>query len=89
MSKIPRLADDREEAPFWDTHDSTETLNDTQPVEVNFIDARPPQVQISLRIDAEAVRQLKTVARCKGVGYQTLIRMWVMERLQAEMPQPH
>jgi predicted DNA binding CopG/RHH family protein len=88
MSKIPKCADDREEAAFWDTHDSTETLNDTQPVDVTFIDARPPKAQISLRIDTEAVRQLKLVARRKGVGYQTLIRMWVMERLQAEMPQP-
>ena len=87
MSKIPKFADDREEAAFWDTHDSADYLNETEPVDVEFIDARPSKTQISLRIDAETVDRLRVVARRKGVGYQTLIRMWVIERLQAEVPQ--
>jgi predicted DNA binding CopG/RHH family protein len=87
VCKIPRFADDQEEAGFWDTHDSTDYLDETEPVDVEFVDARPPKTQISLRIDAETVHRLKVVARRKGVGYQALIRMWVMERLQAEAPQ--
>jgi len=84
MSKIPKFADDQEEARFWESHDSTEYLEETEPVDVQFVDARPPKTQISLRIDAETVQRLKIVAKEKGVGYQTLMRMWVMERLQTE-----
>ena len=86
MSKIPTFADDRDEAAFWDVHDSTDYLEDTEPVEMSFVDARPPKAQISLRIETETVERLKQLARRKGVGYQTLIRMWVTERLQVEMP---
>lgn len=84
MSKLPKFANEQEEAEFWDTHESTDFLDDTEPVDVIFVDARPPKKQISLRLDPEAIDKLKTIAQRKGVGYQTLIRMWVMERLAQE-----
>jgi len=84
MSKLPQFASEQEKAEFWATHDSTEYLDDTEPVDVTFVDARPPKKQISLRLDADVIAELKAVARSKGIGYQTLIRMWVMERLAQE-----
>jgi len=84
MSKLPRFVSEQEEAEFWATHDSAEYLNDTEPVDVTFVDARPSEKQISLRLDAYVIEELKTVAQSKDVGYQTLIRTWVMERLDQE-----
>jgi predicted DNA binding CopG/RHH family protein len=37
-----------------------------------------------LRVDRETIERLKLLARRRGIGYQTLIRMWVMERLRQE-----
>jgi len=84
MTKLPQFANEQEEAAFWDDHDSTEFLDETEPVNVTFIDARKPKKQISLRLDQAIINQLKTVATSKGLGYQTMIRMWVMERLSQE-----
>ncbi len=84
MTKLPQFTSEQEEAAFWDTHDSTEFLEDTTPVDVTFVDARPPKKLISLRLDPAAIEKLKAVAHKKGVGYQTLLRMWVMERLALE-----
>jgi predicted DNA binding CopG/RHH family protein len=84
MPKLPEFKSEQEEAEFWATHDSTEFLDNTEPVDVTFVDARPPKKQISLRLDAETIDALKVVARRKGLGYQTLIRVWVMERLAQE-----
>jgi predicted DNA binding CopG/RHH family protein len=84
MSKLPRFVSEQEEAEFWATHDSTEYLDDSEPVDVTFIDARPSEKQVSLRLDAYVIEELKTVAQSKDVGYQTLIRTWVMERLAQE-----
>lgn len=84
MGRLPEFKDEKEEAEFWETHDSTEFLEETEPVEVTFVDARPPKKQISIRLDPEAIGRLKAIAARKGVGYQTLIRMWVMERLAQE-----
>jgi predicted DNA binding CopG/RHH family protein len=84
MAKLPKFANEQEESEFWDTHDSTDYLDDTEEVEVRFVDARPAKTQISLRLEPETIIRLKELARRKGIGYQTLIRMWVMERLQQE-----
>ena len=84
MKKLPPFADEREEAEFWATHDSTEYLDNTEPIEVTFVDARIPKKLISVRFDNETIESLKTVARKKGIGYQTLIRLWVNERLAQE-----
>ena len=84
MAKPPQFMDEKEEAEFWATHDSTEYLDDTKPVEVTFIDARIPKKLISVRFDNETIESLKAVARKKGIGYQTLIRLWVNERLTQE-----
>jgi predicted DNA binding CopG/RHH family protein len=77
MAKIPEFASLAEEAEFRDTHDPMEA-------DVTFEDARPRKTQISLRLDPKTITRLKTVAQQRGVGYQTLIRMWVMERLSQE-----
>ena len=84
MSKLPVFTSEREEADFWASHNSTEYLDDTEPVDVTFVDARPPKGQISLRLDAKTVDDLRAIAQRKGVGYQTLIRTWAMERLTKE-----
>lgn len=39
---------------------------------------------VLLRLDPSVVDQLKHVARSKGIGYQALIRVWLIERLQRE-----
>jgi predicted DNA binding CopG/RHH family protein len=82
MSKLPKFATEQAEAEFWDTHDSTEFLEETEAVETRFVDQRPQKKQITIRLDPSAIEQIKKVASSKGIGYQTLIRMWVMEQLE-------
>lgn len=41
MTKLPQFTSEQEEAAFWDSHDSTEFLEDTTAVDVTFVDARP------------------------------------------------
>ena len=84
VEKIPQFKTEQEEANFWDSHDSTDFLDETDAVNVTFIDARPAMKQISLRLDPSVIDKLKSLAVGKGIGYQTLIRMWVMERLGQE-----
>src|SRR3954453_7012783 len=84
MAKIPQFASEQEEADFWDTHDSMDYMDDMTEIDVTIIDARPHKNQISLRLDSQTITRLKTAAGRRGIGYQTLIRMWVMERLEQE-----
>jgi predicted DNA binding CopG/RHH family protein len=83
MAKTPQFAAEQEEADFWDTHDSTDYMDGTEEVDITFVDARP-KIQISLRLAPSTISKLKSMARKRGIGYQTLIRMWVMERINQE-----
>ncbi len=84
MAKTPQFASDQEESDFWDTHSFVDYMDDVTEIDVTFVDARPRKAQISLRLDRETITRLKVVAQQRGIGYQTLIRMWVMERLNQE-----
>ena len=80
--RIPDLKTDEEIAEFWDTHDSTEYEHDTEPVEVSF--PRPRLKQVCLRLHPSHIDRLKEIAATKGVGYQTMLRMWITERQRQE-----
>lgn len=82
MAKLPKFTSEAEEAEFWDTHDSTDFLDETEPVQTRFVDRRPPKQQISIRLEPSTIEEIKKVASGKGIGYQTLIRMWVLEQLR-------
>jgi len=43
-------------------------------------------VSTSIRLPKEMVAQLKKIARKKGdIGYQTLLKIWIAERLEKEL----
>jgi predicted DNA binding CopG/RHH family protein len=87
MAKLPEFKTEQELADFLDTHDSTDYFDGTEEIDVRFEFTQPKKQPISLRLEPATVARLKEIARARGIGYQTLIRMWLMERLATE-PQP-
>lgn len=81
--KVPNFRTDEEAAEFFDTHDTSELL-DALPEVGPIIDARPPLKPISLRLPPETIEEAKRVARRKGIAYQTLLRLWIHERIDRE-----
>ncbi|MEW5763297.1 MAG: CopG family antitoxin, partial [Bacillota bacterium] len=43
--------------------------------------ARPKKKQVSIRFDPAILEEIRRVARARGVPYQTLIQLWVAEKL--------
>ena len=84
-SKIPHFRSEAEEARFWDTHDSTDFLGEFQPINAAFPHPKP-KVLVSIRIGKGEVALLRQIAARKGLGYGSLIRMWLTERLLDELP---
>jgi predicted HicB family RNase H-like nuclease len=78
--KIPEFASREEEAQFWDTHSLSDYVEQLSPVEAEF--AKGLSQGITVRFDPKTMTELRVRARTKGVGPTTLIRMWVLERLQ-------
>ncbi|MGQ9734808.1 MAG: CopG family antitoxin [Candidatus Bipolaricaulia bacterium] len=83
-SKIPEFESIQEEAGFWDTHDTTEFLEEFEEAdEVIFI--RPEKQVVSLRLERDFVDRLKAYAQEVGVPYTTLIRMWIIKSFKREV----
>ena len=87
-AKAQRLLDTdsvEELASFWDRHDLTDFERDLEEViEPVFVRAKGVSVRIELR-PAEA-QHLKKIARSKGVRETTVLRRWVLERLNESSP---
>jgi len=90
--KIPDFKTEEEEARFWDEHDSTKFIEEFEPVEVEvspeleekIISRRELKKPITLRLEPKQIDMVKKIAVMKGLPYQTLIRMWIKERIKAE-----
>lgn len=61
---------------FWDTHDFTEF--DTDRPDVEF------RVSSKVAIDVELLSSVEQVARRRGVGVETLINLWLREKLSEQ-----
>jgi predicted DNA binding CopG/RHH family protein len=85
--KIPRFKTEEEAAAFWETHSFADYIDSTEEVEVEY--ERPERQHISMRIEKQAISEIKEIAREKGMGYQTLMRSWIMERLADEKNKAH
>ena len=80
--RIPRFKSLEGERRFWDTHSITDFLEELKPVKIKFI--RPKKKLISLRLETPQIESLKEIASRKGLGYLSLIRYWISERLYKE-----
>ena len=83
---IPEFASREEVARFWDTHDFADYWGEWTPVRARF--AKNLSEGITVRFDPETMRELRAQAKRRGVGPTTLIRMWVLERLQGKQTSP-
>jgi len=79
--KLPDMTDwtDEEIAQFWETHSSADYWDELEPVEVEIV--RPEREVVALRLDKPILEQVKAIAAAKGLGYTTLLRIWIKEKL--------
>ena len=84
--RIPEFKSIQEEAEFWDKHDTTEYERAFNPVRVRF--GKNLSQGITVRLDADTLAELRTLAREKGIGPTTLARMWILEQLRREETAP-
>ncbi len=80
---IPSFNNVEEEAAFWDTHDATDYLDQGRPVKI-VVEGELAE-RLTLRLAPDDRDALTELAKAKGVGPASLIRIWVRERLQHEV----
>ena len=82
---IPEFVDEDEEREFWATHDSTEYIDWEKGEAVVFSKLRPSTKTISLRVPELMLNELRLIANKWDVPYQSLIKMFLKERIDQEL----
>lgn len=96
MKKIPNFKTEKEEALFWDTHSPLDYPGEFVSVKTPFEFApnllkkaaerrEERKRSLTLRMGQRQIDLAKVIARYKGLGYQTLMRIWVIEGIRQEM----
>ena len=82
--KIPDFKNKADERRFWATADSTEYL-DWQAAKSRKLPALKPSLRtISLRLPVSMIEDLKVLANRRDVPYQSLLKVFLAERLAQE-----
>lgn len=81
----PTFKSEVHEAAFWSTHDSTDYIDYSKSRRMIFPKLKPSTETISLRLPKSLLDQLKTLANKRDVPYQTLLKLFLLERVHAEL----
>ena len=82
---IPRFKSEEHERTFWVTADSTEYVDWDAAKRVILPNLKPTQRTISLRLPAMTLAALKRLANRRDVPYQSLMKVFIAERLAEEL----
>lgn len=84
LKTIPTFRSEDEEREFWATADSTEYFDWSSARRVAFPNLRPSTETISLRLPQGLLDDLKVLANQRDVPYQSLLKVYLAERVAAE-----
>ena len=82
--KIPEFKNEDEERAFWAKTDSSEMLDWSEAKRVLFPNLKPTTQAISLRLPISMLDELRQLANQRDVSYQSLIKIFLRERIDTE-----
>ena len=97
LKPIPTFRSDEDAGKFWMTHDSTEYVDWTKARRVTFPNLKPSTATISLRLPQGLLDDLRVLANERDVPYQSLLKVYLADRVKEERrvprarrrPRPH
>ena len=83
LKATPKFASEKSERAYWESHDSTDHLDWSQAQRVSLPNLKPTTKTISLRLPQHLLDSIKTAANSRDVPYQSLIKVWLQEKLHS------
>ena len=82
LKPIPKFANEAAERAFWESHDSAECVDWSKAQRVVLPNLKPSTQTISLRLPQHLLESIKAAANARDVPYQSLIKVWLQEKVQ-------
>ena len=83
--KVPKFKSEDKEREFWAKEDSTQYIDWSHARRVILPRLKPSLKTISLRLPELMLSELKLLANKRDVPYQSLIKIFLAERLEKEL----
>lgn len=80
---IPKFKTEEQERAYWETHDSSDHVDWTKAKKATLPNLRPSTKTISLRLPQHLLDSIKVAANARDVPYQSLIKVWLQEKLHS------
>ncbi len=82
LKTIPKFSSEAAERTFWEKNDSSQYLDWSKAQVAAFPNLKPSTKTISLRLPQHLLDAIKTAANARDVPYQSLIKVWLQEKVQ-------
>ena len=82
---LPKFKSEDQERDFWARADSARYIDWSAATRVVLPNLRPSQKTISLRLPAMMLAAIKRLANKRDVPYQSLMKVFIAERLAEEL----
>jgi predicted DNA binding CopG/RHH family protein len=79
----PKFGSEAQERAYWESHDSSTLLDWSKAQKATFPNLKPSTKTISLRLPQHLLDAIKTAANARDVPYQSLIKVWLQEKVHA------
>lgn len=83
--KTPRFKTEEQEREFWAEHDSADYVDWSSAERVTLAELKPSTRTISIRLPESLLEGLKLLANKRDVPYQSLLKLYVAERVKKEL----
>lgn len=76
-----RFPSEQQERAYWEAHDSSALIDWSRAQSVRLPRLKPTSTSISLRLPVSLLDALRIEANRRDVPYQSLIKVWLAERM--------
>ncbi len=84
LKKVPKFKSEKEEFEFWSTHDSADYIDYSKTKRALFPNLKPSTRTISIRLPESLIEHLKVLANKRDIPYQSLLKMFLAEKVEEE-----
>jgi predicted DNA binding CopG/RHH family protein len=84
LKTVPKFRNEAEERAFWESNDTADYFDLSKAQRLRFPNLKLSTTAISLRLPLGLLDRIKIAANKRDVPYQSLIKVWLSEKLDAE-----
>ena len=84
LKNLPKFRNEDQERKFWDTHESFDYFDEKKSVKFDLSVLKPSTKKMTIRMSQGMLNNLKILANKKDVPYQSLVKMYLEEKINEE-----